>query len=148
MFLRDLYFLNSHCTIRWYTFSASAHTRPIELDNNILFVKSGTLTHLDLPCRSTSVSSLSKSSNIEVKLETHMKGIKFYPNKNFSDDAKFKVKCGNRHFEVKLQSNNNVLSLFQKLNLFDGKLIIKKLSTHEKLINDVEKKLGIRIIDN
>lgn len=116
---------------------------PNELKKKIIMAKANTTSGVRLPCKSTSVSSLSKKSSVEMRLETDSRGIQFYPNSNFSDEASFKVKCGSRHFDVKLQKDDSKLTLFQNFELSDGVVIFRKLSHKEKIEKILKEQFGL-----
>lgn len=118
---------------------------PNELSKKAIYVGHNTMSHIQLPCSATSVASISRSDNVEMKLGLSSKNINFYTSNDFSNPAQFKANCGRRIFKIELVHNQDFLTLYQPLGLLDGIKPPRKLTPSEKLMKAIEDQLGVEV---
>ena len=120
--------------------------QPQDLVEKVIRVGRDTVSHLRLPCETTSVSPVSGDTDIEMKLGPDSHDIRFYSDESFSGITGFKAKCGNRTFTMNLVYDPHLLTLYQAFVLSDG-VQPRPLTPREKLEKVIETQLGIEIVN-
>lgn len=115
-----------------------------EMLDKTLFLKKGGFANLELPCRSKSVSK-GESQGVEYQVLSEGEKVRFTSNEDMLKDSVFKANCSKRFFNILTAKNKEYETLYQRLELVDGTLFKRKLTKQEKLYNDIERELGIKI---
>ena len=124
---------------------------PPSLEEKTIKMGPNHVSHLRLPCATTIVAPISKKTGIGVSLGPDSKNMRFNSDHNFLSQTQFKAQCGKYIFWLHIKYDANILTVYQSLSLSDAESLKpqtkpkKILSPREKLEQDIEAQLGIKI---